>query len=192
MTVDTSREAVEALIAEHKQLWAKGAFINASLARQIEQTLADLLDERDVAVRLRLTINGRLEQRISDLIDALADARSIRDRERSRVERAEAERDKLAARLEAVADDVMVERTAKSLMSYVTHRPVEALTPGPNADYYRAEARVALRAAILADTDDVAEAHRVAEYHDLIDGGLSDAEARGTIWPDTDEGKGEE
>lgn len=115
MTVDTSREAAEDLIEECRDVGVASPWFT-----EVADTLAALLDERDGAVRLRLTINGRLVQRIRELEAALAKEREIHEsaeaqkdsqvrfwadnakKAESRAKRAEAERDHLAVELAQV------------------------------------------------------------------------------------------
>lgn len=109
MTVDTSREAVQALIAELGPLIPadREGGVNAQRYRRIQKVLAALLDERDRLATNRdawvsdaMTSTTELEQRIRDLEADLrkcglrGEAKATEWREAlERAERAEAERD---------------------------------------------------------------------------------------------------
>lgn len=49
---------------------------------------------------------------------------------------------------ERLLSDESVERVALALATYVTHGPVGRLAPGPNRDYFMAEAHAALSAVL--------------------------------------------
>ena len=60
----------------------------------------------------------------------------------------------------------------------------ERAAEGPSEEYLEERRRIEAEMEEGTTTDDADEADKVAEYERLLESGLSDAEARATVWPD--------